>query len=99
LKTIIAVSGVFLVRKSSPIKSRVEEFPGGIPRKHPSGAIRAMRARSQSQDKHSGLLIAETGHTSPPIFFLPECLLLLTGNLFPPADQPWTFSTGYYLLI
>lgn len=66
-QTILARSGVRLIRESGLVKDGVHEMTRTISGEGPSGAVGPMGSRSEAQDKHAGSRISEAGNGSGPI--------------------------------
>ncbi|HEX7253812.1 MAG TPA: hypothetical protein VF376_13095 [Thermoanaerobaculia bacterium] len=67
-----------------------QEAAGLVTRKEPSGAIAAVRRRSQPYQKNPGARVAERRKRTGPIGLSLEAAGRVGGGLLPPRDQPRT---------
>src|ERR1700680_2310210 len=80
LEPIVAVGGMRLAGESGFIQYREHELAGSLAGEVAARAVGGVRPRSQSQDQHPRLGIAEAGHGLAPILALAVSPALLAGN-------------------
>ena len=88
-----------MVGESGLIQHREHEFSRSIARERASGAVGAVRARSQTHNKDASVGIAETGHGLAPVFAVAVSAALFAGNLLTVLDQARTSCAGDDLMV
>src|SRR5579863_3699956 len=87
---VIAARGGGLIGESGFVKNGIHEVPRGIAGERPAGAVRAMRARSEAENKNAGIGIAEAWHWLAPILPIKVGAALLAGDHFPVLNKART---------
>ena len=93
-KSVVPAGRRCLIREAGFKQHRVHELARSVPRERPSGAIRAVCARSQSENEHAGVGIAKAGNGLAPILMFAVCAALLASNALPVFDKAWTSRAG-----
>jgi hypothetical protein len=96
---VIGGSSIRLVSKTGVIQGLIQEDTGAIARKHPARAIRAVRARRQSDNQQLRLWVTESGHRFTPIRPIPIRQALLARDAFPIFHQPRALPAGDDLFV
>ncbi len=79
-----------LVSNSSFMQRSIQPITRSITRKHPSGAVRAIRGRSKANDQILARCIAKGRHRPPPIGFAHMPLRRVRRNLGAPSSKTRT---------
>src|SRR5580698_11618311 len=83
-----------LTGKSSYIQNGIHELSRRVSSKRTTGAIRAVRAGSESKHENTRAWIAEARNRLTPIFMIAVSPALLARNALAIFDQAWTARTN-----
>ena len=89
-QTVVAPIGRRLVREPGAMERREQEVAGAIAGEDAPGAVPAVRGRSEPDDQHAGIRVAEPGDGPAPVVVGPKGRSLLARDRFPPGDEPRT---------
>ena len=90
LQAVVDTSTLRLCRETSRVQHAVQNVAGTVPREHAAGAIRTMRARSQSKNQQPRVRVSKRRNRLSPVSLIFVCSAFDCRDRPAMLDQPRT---------